>query len=151
MQKMKGLKRALAVVAVLAMTGTAAWAKKGGGGPGIAGELNGDTVTVQLTLPTSTQVGLCPNPASLTATYVVRAKIFQPSGRLLGIASGEASFNCDATIDQVVPVTLQVFPGLTLKPGPATFLYQAFETDPASIPPTIDEQIYEYGFRIDLH
>ena len=168
MRRMKMIKTALALAAVLAMAGTG-WAKpgngNGGGGPGVNGDLNGNTVTVVITVPTQTQAGLCPTtpvvpPVGTTVDtdYNLKAYIFQPSGRMFGIALGTNTFNCDTLADQQVTVVLQVFPGLTLKPGPATLLYQAIETTltttttaTGTTSTTTNEVIYEFGSRVDLH
>jgi hypothetical protein len=161
MRKMKVIKTALALAAVLAMSGNG-WAKQGGGGPGVNGDLNGDIVTLEVTVPTKTEAGLCdsvtPTPGT-TKTYAIKAYIFQPSGRMFGIAIGynTETFTCDTAMDQQVDVQMKVFPGLSLKPGPATLLYQVIETTPTtSTGPTptttvANEVIYEFGYRIDLH
>ena len=152
MRRMKMIKTALALAVVLAMAGTG-WAKPGFGGPGVNGDLNGNTVTVVITVPTKTEVGLCdstPPPLGTTKAYTLKAYIFQPSGRMFGIALGTNTFTCDTLADQQVTVALQVFPGLTLKPGPATLLYQAIETTTTTTT-TTNEVIYEFGSRVDLH
>ena len=152
MRRMKMIKTALALAVVLAMAGTG-WAKPGFGGPGVNGDLNGNTVTVVITVPTNTEVGLCDTtvlPVGTTKAYSIKAYIFQPSGRMFGIALGTNTFTCDTLADQQVTVALQVFPGLTLKPGPATLLYQAIETTTTTTT-TTNEVIYEFGSRVDLH
>ena len=152
LRRMKMIKTALALAVVLAMAGTG-WAKPGFGGPGVNGDLNGNTVTVVITVPTNTEVGLCdstPPPLGTTKAYTLKAYIFQPSGRMFGIALGTNTFTCDTLADQQVTVALQVFPGLTLKPGPATLLYQAIETTTTTTT-TTNEVIYEFGSRVDLH
>jgi hypothetical protein len=165
MRKMKVIKTALALAAVLAMSGNG-WAKQGGGGHGVNGDLNGDIVTLEVTVPTKTEAGLCdsvtptpgPTPAP-TKTYSIKAYIFQPSGRMFGIAIGynTETFTCDTAADQQVDVQMKVFPGLSLKPGPATLLYQVTETTtttstgPTPTTTLANEVIYEYGYRIDLH
>ena len=138
MQKMKGLKRALALAAVLAMTG-AAWAKNGGG-PGIPGDLSPDRTSVTLSLSF---------PACTTGTQSgeVFVYIFQPSGRLLSIGIGDAAVTCNGAI-QDVPVTVEAVEGLTFKPGPATLLYR-FTTLDVATSATIS--IAEAGSRVDLH
>lgn len=152
-RRMKLVKAAVALATVLALSGTG-WAKKGGGGPGLSGDLDGDTVTVTLTIPTSTDSTVCPDTPISGATYHVKARIYQPSGRLLGIASGQQVFTCNNSQDQEVIVVMQVFPGLTLKPGPATILFRAIETvttTTATGTTTDREEIYEFGSRVDLH
>jgi hypothetical protein len=159
MRAMRKIKMALVLVATLAMVGTG-WAKPGFGGPGVNGDLNGNTVTVVITVPTKTEVGLCETPTTppvgttITTTHTLKAYIFQPSGRMFGIALGTNTFDCNTLADQQVTVALQVFPGLTLKPGPATLLYQAIETTTtttATTTTTSTEVIYEFGSRVDLH
>lgn len=153
MQKMKALKTAFALAAVLVMTG-AAWAKQGGG-PGIPGDLTPTRDSVDLSVPV---VGfpLC-NTLDTNQTYSVKAYIFQPSGRIfaIGIGYNTADFGCgtDPTTSVDVPVKVDAFPGLTFKPGPATLLYQVIQTQDDGDPntPTVDSVIYEYGSRVDLH
>ena len=157
---MRKIKTAVALAAVLAMAGTG-WAKpgNGNGNGGANGGLSGDTVTVVITVPTKTE-GLCETPTippvgtTITTTHTLKAYIFQPSGRMFGIALGTGTFTCDLLADQQVTVTLQIFPGLTLKSGPATLLYQAIEattTTTATTSTTTNEVIFEFGSRVDLH
>ena len=148
MQKMKGLKRALAVVAVLAMTSTAAWAKNGNGnGPGITGDLNGTRDSVEVSVP----VDAC--TTVLNHVYSIKAYIFQPSGRIFAIGIADPNptvFTCQPTA-QTILMTINAFPGLTFKPGPATLLFQVLDTD-NSVPATpVVNIIDESGSRIDLH
>ena len=154
MRRMKMIKTALTLVAMLAMCGNV-WAKPGFGGPGVNGDLNGNTVTVAITVPTNTEVGLCDTtvlPVGTTKAYSIKAYIFQPSGRMFGIALGTQPFTCDTTADQQVTVALQVFPGLTLKSGPATLLFQVIETTTTTTPPSAtNDVVYEFGSRVDLH
>lgn len=99
MQKMKALKRALALAAVLVMAGTAWAAKPGGVGPGIPGALNGsrDSVTLEVPVPAiqAPPQGLC-DPLNTNQTYSVKAYIFQPSGRMfaIGIGYNTENFSC---------------------------------------------------------
>jgi hypothetical protein len=142
MQKMKVLKGALALAAVLALASTA-WAKKNGNGPGIPGDLSPDrtSVTVQLTVDACT--------ATVSQTYAISAYIFQPSGRLLNIGIGSAPFTCQ-NIAQTVEVTVDAVPGLAFKPGPATLLYKINLTDTSTNPATVTV-VDENGSRVDLH
>lgn len=158
MQKMKALKRALALVAVLVMAGTGWAAKPGGVGPGIPGDLNGSRDSVDVSVPV---VGFAscsdPLPLNTTRTYSVKAYIFQPSGRIFAIGLGfSGSFACSADLNtsQPVPVSVDALPGLTFKPGPATLVYQVIQTttDNNTVPATVtDTVVYEYGSRVDLH
>jgi len=156
MQKMKALKRALALAAVLVMAGTAWAAKPGGVGPGIPGDLTPTRDSVDLLVPV---VGFpsC-NTLNTNQTYSVKAYIFQPSGRIfaIGIGYNTASFACsaDPNTSQNVPVSVDALPGLTFKPGPATLVYQVIQTttDTSTDPDTVTQiVVYEYGSRVDLH
>ena len=153
LRKMKALKRALALAAVLAMAGTS-WAAKPSG-PGIPGDLNGTRDSVNLSVSV---VGFPACDTLNTAqTYSVKAYIFQPSGRMFGVGIGVSEiFSCstDTNTSQNVPVTVDAFPGLTFKPGPATLMYQVIQTttDTVPEPDTVSDVImYEYGSRVDLH
>lgn len=144
--KMTALKRALALAAVLALTGTG-WAKNGnGGGPGIPGDLNGTRDSVTL----SVQVDAC--TAAPGQTYSVKAKIFQPSGRLLAIGIGTTSFTCQAVAQTVDNVTVNAVSGLTFKPGPATLVYEVIVTDSTTTPHTVSVVPgTETGSIVQLH
>ncbi len=149
MQKIKALKIALALAAVLAMSGTAA-AKPSG--PGIAGDLNGTRDSVALSVPVPAYVAC--DTTNTNQTYSVKAYIFQPSGRIFAIGiSNPTSFTCSLTTEQLIDVTVNAFPGLTFKPGPATLLFQLIltEDDGNIATPLVDSVIYEYGSRVDLH
>lgn len=154
MQKMKGLKRALAVVAVLAMTGAPAWAKKGGNGPGVAGDmLATGEVTMQVSVP-AFESCIAPTPPA-TQSYSIKAYIFQPSGRIfaIGIGNNTEALNC-STDEQLIDVIVTPFPGLNFKPGPATLLFQVIRSDDSDgigTIPAVDTVVYENGSRIDLH
>jgi hypothetical protein len=148
--KMTALKRALALAAVLALTGTG-WAKNGnGGGPGTPGDLNGTRDSVTL----SVQVDGFSTCTTVTGqSYAVKAHIFQPSGRLLAIGIGTSdSFTCSQTVAQTVDVTVNAVPGLTFKPGPATLVYEVILTDSATTPPTVSAvPNTETGSILELH
>lgn len=146
---MKAIKIAFALAAVLAMSSTGWAAKPTGVGPGINGDLNGARNSVALSIPVPAYAG-CIN--DLTHSYSVKAYIFQPSGRIFAIGiSDPTSFSCSLTAETPVDMTVNAFPGLTFKPGPATLLFQVIltEGDPATL--TVDRVIYEYGSRVDLH
>src|SRR5437867_888139 len=121
MQKMKVIKIAFALAALLAMSGNG-WAKPGGGGGGTNGDLNGSRDSVLVLLP----VDAC--TAVLNHTYSVKAYIFQPSGRIFAVGIGNATFTCQAGA-QDVSMTVDAFPGLTFKPGPATLIFQILDTN----------------------
>lgn len=158
MKGMQKIKAAFALAAVLAMTGTG-WAKNGG----IPGDLNSarNQVTAEVTVPTMTAIttegGVC-DTANTAQTYSIKAYIFQPSGRLLAIGMGYSEgFSCSTTEDQTIEMLVKALPGLTFKPGPATFLYQVIQTTttasatPGGASTVADLVVYEYGSRIDLH
>lgn len=158
MQKMKVLKGALVLVAVLAMAGTA-WAKKNKNGPGLPGDLSQDRTTVTLSVPLNDSEGnalTCDDTMTANQDYTVQAYILQPSGRILAIGMGTTdTFTCisGGTLPLMVEdVTVYAFPGLTFKPGPATVLYKVTLTDSTIDPsnPTVTV-VYEYGSRVDLH
>ena len=147
MQKMKVIKIALALAAVLAMSSTG-WAKNGPGTPGV---LNGARNSVALSVPVPADAE-CLN--DLNHSYSVKAYIFQPSGRIFAIGIGApTSFNCSLSAEQLIDMTVNAFPGLTFKPGPATLLFQVILTEDDSniATPLVDSVIYEFGSRVDLH
>lgn len=151
MQKMKVIKIAFALAAVLAMSGTGWAAKPSGVGPGITGDLNGSRDSVALSVPVPAYQG-CIN--DVNHSYAVKAYIFQPSGRIFAIGiSDPTSFTCSLTTEQLIGVLVKAFPGLTFKPGPATLLFQVTltEDDGNIATPPVNTVIYEYGSRVDLH
>ncbi|MGE5820952.1 MAG: hypothetical protein ACM37Z_23220, partial [Deltaproteobacteria bacterium] len=118
--KITALKCALALAAVLAITGTG-WAKPSFAGPGIPGQLDPTGTIVKLSVPVPAYQ-TC-DTLNTNQTYSVKAYIFQPSGRIFAIGiSGSTSFTCSLTTEQMIDVTVNAFPGLTFKPGPATLL-----------------------------
>lgn len=145
MQKMKVIKIAFALAALLAMSGNG-WAKPGGGGGGggTNGELNGSRDSVLVLLP----VDAC--TAVLNHTYSVKAYIFQPSGRIFAVGIGNATFTCQA-VAQDVSMTVDAFPGLTFKPGPATLMFQVLDTNNTNPSAPVTTIVDEQGSRIDLH
>ena len=157
--KITALKWALALAAVLAITGTG-WAKKPTfAGPGVASQLDSTRTIVTLSVPVSQQACQT-NTATQTYAYSVKASILQPSGRILAIGfSDPTDFNC--SLDQNVNVTITAIEGLSFKPGPATLVYQVIETitttvvtDPiagTTATTTTTNVINEYGSRVDLH
>jgi hypothetical protein len=151
MQKIRIIKGVLILVAVLAIAGSA-WAKKNKSGPGIPGVLNSARDSVTLQVPVDA-IPTC-DPLNLNQIYSVKVYIFQPSGRLLGIGIGanDGPLSCSATDAQMVDATVNAFPGLTFKPGPATLLYQVILTDndPLLVTPTVTV-VDENGSRVDLH
>lgn len=150
MQKLKWLKGVLVLAGVLAMAG-GAWAKKpAGAGPGVPGTLDATRTSVEVSVPVPAYAGC----TGLNQAYAVKAYVFQPSGRIFAIGIGEPTmFNCSVSTEQLVPMTVNAFPGLSFKPGPATLLYQVIltEDDGDATTPLTESIIYEYGSRIDLH
>jgi hypothetical protein len=150
MKAMQKIKLALALAAVLAMGGTG-WAKPSG--PGIPGDLNGSRDSVVLSVPVPAY-DLC-DTTNANQTYSVKAYIFQPSGRMfaIGISDLTSLPTCSLTTEQLINMTVNAFPGLTFKPGPATLLYKVIltEDDGNIATPLVDTVIYEYGSRVDLH
>lgn len=149
MKAMQKIKLALALAAVLPVSGTG-WAKPSG--PGIPGDLNGSRDSVVLSVP-APAYDLC-DTANTNHSYSVKAYIFQPSGRMFAIGiSDPTSFTCSLTTEQLINMTVNAFPGLTFKPGPATLLYKVIltEDDGDTNTPLVDTVIYEYGSRVDLH
>lgn len=151
MTKMKLVKLALVLSAFLGATSTG-WAAKGGGGPGLPGDLNPsrDSVVVSVAVPAYTEC----DALNLNETYAVKAYLFQPSGRIFAIGIAEpTTFPCSSTTEQSVEMTINAFPGLTFKPGPATLLFQVIMSEDDGLPetPIVESIIYEYGSRVDLH
>jgi len=151
LKKLTGLKRVVALAAVLAMTGTG-WAKKNGNGPGIPGDLNSTRDSVTLSVPVDAAL-TCDDTLISTQSYTVKAYIFQPSGRLLAIGIGTSDpFSCisGGTLPPMVDMTVDAFAGLTFKPGPATLLYQLILTDSTDPTMTTVGVLSENGSRVDL-
>ena len=170
--KITALKWALALAAVLAISGTG-WAKGKPtfAGPGIDGQFTDSTrTTVTLSVPVPAQA--CKQdtttPTATTTTtqtysYSVKAYILQPSGRILAIGfSDPTSFTCSSTLEQDVDnVEITAVQGLSFKPGLATLLYQVIETTTttvtdntthAIISTTITTNVIkEYGSTVNLH
>jgi hypothetical protein len=149
MKAMQKIKLGLALAAVLAMGGTG-WAKPSG--PSIPGDLNGSRDSVALSVPVPAYVEC--DTTNTNHSYSVKAYIFQPSGRMFAIGTSDpTSFTCSLTAEQLINVTVNAFPGLTFKPGPATLLFKVVltEDDGDTNTPLVDTVIYEYGSRVDLH
>lgn len=155
-EKLKIGSMAVALLAVLSMTGTG-WAKKSFAGPGLSGAfVNGARTSVEVTVPVQPleECGTAVAPA--TESYTVKAYIFQPSGRMFAIGIGDATtFTCSSSAVTDVLTTVDAFPGLDFKPGPATLLFKVMRTvDPdgaGALPPEAEVVVDEYGYRIELH
>jgi hypothetical protein len=137
--KLTVFKQALALAAVLSMSGTAL-AKNGNSG--VPGDLSADRTSVTL----SVTVGCDSLTEGLTGALSVY--ILQPSGRLLAIGIANQTVNCNTPVsDQIIPVTVNAVSGFTFKPGPATLLIRFVTTDQTTLGPIVEET----GSRIDLH
>ncbi|MGE5306508.1 MAG: hypothetical protein ACM3TN_24630, partial [Alphaproteobacteria bacterium] len=92
--KITTLKWAVALAAVLAISGTG-WAKKPTfAGPGVAGQLDPTRTIVTLSVPVPQQTCQA-NTATQTFSYSVKASILQPSGRILNMGfSDSTDFDC---------------------------------------------------------
>lgn len=148
--KMKALKGAVALAAILAMTGSAI-AKKNKGGGGVEAVLSPerDSVTLSITpqCQQSTTIG-----ATVSADYSVY--IFQSVGRLINIGIATGTLPCGSTTP--VDVTVDAIDGLTFQPGPATMImkFTTVETTNPTPGTTTENQVgipIESGARINLH
>jgi hypothetical protein len=138
--KITVLKQGIALAAILVMSGPAL-AKNGNGG-GVPGDLSPDRTSVTL----SVTVGCDSVTEGLTGALSVY--ILQPSGRLLSIGISNQTVTCTTPVsDQIIPVTVTAFSGLTFKPGPATLLIRFVTTDQTTLAPIVEET----GSRVDLH
>ena len=160
---------ALALTAALLSSGPVLAAKpgKGGGGPGLLGDLSPtrDSAIVMIpvvcaTNPTAPGVG-----QTQTQSAIVSLKIFQSVGRLINIGTGSAESACSSA-GQLLNVQVQVeaIEGLNFQPGPATILKTITQTvttttTTPAVPPatestvTVTEVVIqeaETGARIDL-
>jgi hypothetical protein len=137
--KMTALKRALALAAVLALTGTA-WAKSSP--PGVSGDLSTDrtsaTVTVTAQCDSTTQ-GI----SGALSVYIL-----QSVGRLINIGIGNGTVTCNVGATPTTQdVTVNAIPGLAFQPGPATMVIRITTIDPLTLQPTVSET----GSRVNLH
>jgi hypothetical protein len=138
-RKLTALKRAMALAAMLATSGTAL-AKNGNSG--VPADLSPDrtsaTVTVSVQCDSVTQA-----PSGALSVY-----IFQPSGRLLNIGIANDTVTCtNPAVPQNIVVTVNAISGLTFKPGPATLIVRLTTIDPITTLPTVSES----GSQVDLH
>jgi hypothetical protein len=152
---------ALALVAALVSSGPVLAAKpgKGGGGPGLNGDLNQSRTSVAVMIPVECAAPVVNGTTTTTTTATLSVKIFQSVGRLINIGTGSGVPTCNGqTMD--VAVTVNAVTGLTFQPGPATMLITLTETATSSTPSvdplnpvivTSPPEITETGARIDLH
>ncbi|HZA57196.1 MAG TPA: hypothetical protein VE616_23335 [Candidatus Udaeobacter sp.] len=123
------------------MSGSAL-AKNGNGG-GVSADLSPNRTSVSGFTVT---VGCDSTTEALTGALSVY--ILQPSGRLLSIGIFNQTVTCNTPVsDQIIPVTVNAFSGLTFKPGPATLLIRFVTTNPT----TLESIVEETGSRVDLH
>jgi hypothetical protein len=148
--KMKALKGAVALAAILAMTGSA-FGKKNKIEGGIEADLSPERDIVTLTITPQCQIGT--PGATSTADYSIY--IFQSVGRLIniGIATG-TGLSCNSTTP--VQVEVPAIAGLTFQPGPATMIskFTTMETTTSTTGSQSEAQVgipIESGQRINLH
>ena len=160
---------AMALAAAMAGSGPALAAKpgKGGGGPGLLGDLSSARDSAIVMIPVVCATNPLPPGANQTQTQSasVSVKIFQSVGRLINIGTGSADAACTSA-GQLLNIAVEVdaIDGLNFQPGPATILKTITQTvttttttpavPPAVIPTvTVTEVIInetETGARIDL-
>jgi hypothetical protein len=118
------LKGALAVAAILAISGSAL-AKKPASLGGTSATLSSDrkTVTVNATPKCMASPG-----ATLSAEYSIY--IFQAHGRLINIGIGTEAGDCVTSI----PVDVEAIDGLTFQPGPATMIIKVTTVATTNVP-----------------
>ena len=119
--KVTAFKQALALAAVLSMSGTAL-AKNGNNG--VNGDLSSDRTQVTVAL---NELPACTSPT----TGSLSVYIFQSVGRLVNIGTYSGSVACTGSPTDLPDITVTAVPGLTFPPGPATLLirYTTTTTD----------------------
>jgi hypothetical protein len=147
--KMKALKGAVALAAILAMSGSAV-AKKNKGGGGIEAALSPERDSVTVSITPQCQTGT--PGATSNADYSIY--IFQSVGRLINVGIGTGTLPCGNTTP--VDIIVNAIDGLTFQPGPATMIMK-FTTMETTTPPggtPTEAQVgipIETGQRINLH
>ena len=152
---------ALALAGAMLSSGPVLAAKggKGGGGPGIPGDLDQSRTSVAVMIPVECAAPVVNGTTTTTTTATLSVKIFQSVGRLINIGTGSGTPTCNGQTTDIA-VTVKAVTGLTFQPGPATILITLTETATSSTPsldplnPTIvtsPPEITETGARIDLH
>jgi hypothetical protein len=153
---------ALALAAAIASSGPVLAAKpgKGGGGPGMLGDLSAARDSVIVKVPIDCDLA----GVNQTKSESLSVKIFQSVGRLLNIgtfsvASSPLQPLCTGSATEI-EVTVKAIPGLTFQPGPATILIKLTDTTTTTTPnvnPLLPAEVKvdvvetETGARIDLH
>ena len=135
--KMKALKGAVALAAILAMTGSA-FGKKNSNGAGVPASLSPDRTAVTISL---SELPAC----LITGSATLSVYVFQSVGRLINIGTYNAPVTCTGATTAAQDITVTAFQGLSFQPGPATLLIRYTITD-AGIQTHTDT-----GSRIDLH
>jgi hypothetical protein len=135
---LKMLKGAVALAAILAVSGSA-MAKKNSNGGGLPADLSDDRTEVTLDV---SDLPACP----LSTSGTLSVYVFQSVGRLINIGTYSGVIPCSGAPTTVEDIIVRAVPGLTFQPGPATLLIRYTATD-AMAQPTITET----GARINLH
>jgi hypothetical protein len=159
---------ALALAAALVSSGPVLAAKpgKGGGGPGLLGDLSPTRDSATVMIPVVCAANPIPPVTNQTQTQsaIVSLKIFQSVGRLINIGTGSAESACTSAGQLLnIQVEVKAIEGLNFQPGPATILETITQTvtttttTPAVPPalPTVTVTVNviadsETGARIDL-
>lgn len=138
--KVTAFKWALALAAVLAMTGTTLAKKPAGAGGGVPADLSDDRTSATVTVSAQ-----C-DPVTQGASGTLSVHIFQSVGRLINIGIGSGTLMCDNT---AIPqsIVVNAIPGLAFQPGPATLIVKLTTVDPITMSPTVSES----GSRLNLH
>lgn len=141
--KVTAFKQALALAAVLSMSGTAL-AKNGNSG--VDGDLSADRKEVTVRMP---EIPACD---FLTTTGTLSVYIFQSVGHLINIGTYSGSVSCNGAPTAAQDITVTAIPGLTFQPGPATLLVRyTTTTTTAGVPPTSTQTHSDTGARLNLH
>ena len=135
-----GLKRAMVLAAVLAMSGTAVAKKPAGVGAGVPADLSDDRISATVTVSAQ-----C-DPLTQGASGALSVYIFQSVGRLINIGIGSGTVMCTNTPSEQ-SIVVNAIPGLAFQPGPATLIVKLTTVDPLTMLPTVSET----GSRVNLH
>jgi len=143
MNKLAALRGAVALAAVLAMSGTA-MAKKGGNA-GLPADLNPERTQATFQVP---DLAAC-DAATTTASLTVY--IFQSVGRLINIGTFSEPITCTGVDTAAHDVTVTAIPGFLFQPGPASYLiqYTTNVVDPVTMT-TVPSHSYSGG-KLNLH
>lgn len=136
--KMARLKGAIAVAAVLAMTGSALAKKPASGTPG---QLSPDRTSVDVTIGV-----MCDPATTLNGIGQLSVHILQSVGRLINVGIANADVTCTGA-ETAEAVTVEAIEGLTFQPGPATLIFRFTTRDSVTLLDTVQER----GSRLNLH